>query len=413
MKKRTTVAIYFMFLFGLVNCTGVFRTPAATNTPKLQSHTSPTVPVASTSSPTKPSPTVTPISASTVAASTLSPAQTATTEFAEGLTRNCFNILPALPQPNDYQGKLILNKVYTYYYYSYDFQTAQTTKLPNRGLLNIVVSPDGKKYAYHDENSPYLQIYSSDAHLQRSIPWEKDWFWMDGWLDNNQLVFEIPAHTTNPFGMLNIEYPEPLMLLNLTTNQRQKLLPDYPGIDAANNQTNWWSGTTVYDASLSRVVYPGWIINGVEAGYNLWDVPNKRKIVGLSAGNYDQGPEWWPDGSKFIVNVDNAFYIVTRDGVISKLADLVALDTSSPAFGLSPDGRSVALWIGDSTGNYYTLAVLDTQTGKITDYCIHSEYGRETDPNPPEPPVWAPDGKAFVVSASTSVGQPEGDTILT
>jgi hypothetical protein len=68
--------------------------------------------------------------------------------------------------------------------------------------------------------------------------------------------------------------------------------------------------------------------------------------------------------------------------------------------------------LDNDTGVFYTLVVLDTQTGKMTDYCIQLEYGLASDNNSPKDPVWSADGKAFVVSARTSAGQPEGDTIL-
>jgi hypothetical protein len=410
MQKKTAVAIYLILVFGIASCSGGFSTSVATQTPKAIGQASPTLPAKSTNSPTEPAPAIAPTQMSTAAASTLSPTTTATVESEYGIIKNCVNILPALPQPNNYQGKLILDTI-SYAEYFYDFRTAKTMKLPNLDWLDIAVTPDGKKYAYHDYGTPYLKIYSSDGRLQRSIPWENDWFLMNGWLNSNRLMFEIPKVTPITQGHSNIEYPEPLMLLNLTTNQRQKLLPDYPGIDTANT-LHWWSGTTVYDASLSRVVYPGSIIEGEERGYILWDVPNKKKIIGLNAYDYTREPIWSPDGSKFFVNNGIDFFIVTRDGAISKITHSKGNVFDSPAYSWSPDGRYVALWLDNAAGNFYTLVVLDTQTEKMTDYCIQSEYGRASDNNSPFDPVWSPDGKSFVVSANTNAGQPEGDTVL-
>ncbi|MDR3573001.1 MAG: hypothetical protein P4L50_04030 [Anaerolineaceae bacterium] len=422
MTKKWAISIILFLLFGLVNCTGSFSAPVATDIPKAASQTSSTTPANPTNRPTEPVQLVLPTTMDTAIASTLSPTLTTTAGSANAISRNCLNILPALSQANDYQGRLILNKIPTNDdYYLYDFQTAQTAKLTNHGLLNIVITPDRKRYAYHDGDSPYLEIFSSNGQLQRSIPWEKNWFWMDGWLDNNQIMFEIPKVTTNAMGMWDIQYPEPLMLLNLATNQRQNLPSDYPDIDQGSNSIDWWSGTTVYDNSLSRVVYPGGIGPDIGEGYILWDVPDKKKMAELPALNFSKEPKWSPDGSKFIVNGNGGeFYIVTRDGAISKITNLNPdydptthiYNLDSTAYSWSPDGRNVAFWLNSAKPASSTLAILDTLTGKIIDYCIQPEYGAPSDKYSPQAPVWSPDGNAFVVSASTSVDQPEGDTIL-
>ena len=136
MQKKTASAIYLILVFGLANCSGGFSAPVVARTPKA---------IGQTSIPTEPLQTASPIRMNPTATSTLLPTTTATSD--NGITKNCLTILPALPQPNKYQGKLILNNFLSKDEYLYDIQTAQTTKMPNHGYLDIAVTPDGKKYA--------------------------------------------------------------------------------------------------------------------------------------------------------------------------------------------------------------------------------------------------------------------------
>jgi hypothetical protein len=67
--------------------------------------------------------------------------------------------------------------------------------------------------------------------------------------------------------------------------------------------------------------------------------------------------------------------------------------------GSHADGQYVAFWLNDfKTGNF-TLAILDTQTGVITDTCIQAgsnPFNVITSPFA----AWSPDGKSLVVAAN-------------
>jgi hypothetical protein len=213
--------------------------------------------------------------------------------------------------------------------------------------------------------------------------------------------------STNSNGFLDVEHPEPLLLLDITTMQRQKLLPDYPNIDKLYFRTEWGSGTTSYDASLSRVIYPGGTETDPNAFYILWDIPNKKKLAELATVKFDEPPFWSPDWSRFIVDANTTIYIVTRDGAIDQITND---EFDASAFSWSHDGRYVAFWLKLQTS--YTLTVLDTQTEKMVDYCIQPVPNDESNHYPLITPVWSPDGNAFVVAASPGAGQPERDVIL-
>jgi hypothetical protein len=429
MKKSITAYIYLFLLPCLVQCTGTYNISVPTDIPIKTSQASSTDLFYSTEVPTKPVQPFPTISNNNRATSTFSPNPNANADSINVFTKNCFNVLPTLPLPNEYRGKLLLNKSPMYDDYFYDLQTAQLTKFPDQGQspLNIVVTPDRLKYAYHDQDSSYLKIYYSDGRLQRSVAWENDWRWLDGWLDGSRIIFETPIIPNVSYGISLLEYPEPLLLLNLANNQRQKLLPEYPGIDQASNNTSWWSGTTLYDSSLTRVVYPG-IMEKIERnkterigmGYILWDIPDKKELAEVPALDYIVEPKWSPDWSRFIVNADGDFYIVTRDGVVSQITNfnpnygktngISYFDSQD--YSWSPDGVNVALWLNSSEPNNSTLVVLNTQTRKITDYCIQPRYDSASNYYFPKPPIWSPDGKVLAIEASTGSSHSEDDTVM-
>ena len=407
MKKRISISIFLFLLFGLANCTSTKGTPYPKDTPNGVQQTTSTITATPISSLATAVPTASPMVTDTAAPSTLSPSPTATIMSVKEVARNCLNVLPSLPGQNEYQGKLILSDFSDNLNYLYDLRTTHKTKMAGTGVASIAVAPDRKRYDLYDFNSPYLQIFSSTGSLQRSIPWEKDWLGLGQWLDDDRVIIRIPMFSTNSNGFLGVEHPEPLLLLDTTTMQRQKLLPDYPNIDKLYFRTEWGSGTTAYDASLSRVIYPGVTETDPFAFYILWDIPNKKKLAELPTVKFDEPPFWSPDWSRFIVDANTTIYIVTRDGAIDQITND---EFDASAFSWSHDGRYVAFWLKLPTS--YTLTVLDTQTEKMVDDCIQAVPNDDSNHYPLITPIWSPDRNAFVIAGILSESQPERDVIL-
>ena len=185
-----------------------------------------------------------------------------------------------------------------------------------------------------------------------------------------------------------------------------------------------WRGisTTQYDPTLTLVVYPAIYDpdgTGSKAYYVLYDRVNKRINTQKAVSLFWSTPVWSPDGSKFVINDtdgDGEFYVITRTGLISKVSHLNGVEGGnshndkkfSDLYSWSPDGRYLAFWLetgypdsikGEFTG---TFAILDTDTGDTTDYCLPGgerlgEFnGRHADIFWP---LWSPDGKALVTIA--------------
>ncbi len=338
----------------------------------------------------------------------------------------CPTRLPELSDNISYQGKvtllssLIYNGPKNYYELSsiYDLNVRKFLPVPIEKVLGLKPSPDGKKYAVRDANMQQIKIYSTDGRLLKSLPKGEFPFGIDRWLDNESilLVVEQPIE-----GMSYMKYPRDEIIVNLLTNEMTRLPSTYPDIDKTQAQMVWEGfSTTKYDPGLTRVVYPAGIdtdyLGNQGNGYILWDIVKKKKVVQIATGGLQITPKWSPDGSSFIVNTDyignGEFYLVTRDGEVSQVSNLnyryqgqkVRPHYYSDSYSWSPDGHTLAFWNEEKHDNAIkaTLAILDTNSGNVTDLCLSAGIEEKGENHLPNfyVPVWSPDGKYIVTVAN-------------
>jgi hypothetical protein len=339
---------------------------------------------------------------------------TITPEPKPGVSQNCLNILPSLPEDQTQKGVIILLDTEKSNYLLYNLGTGKKKDIPGSRNYDLVVSPNQKLYAYQDGPSKKLLVFSSNDQLQRSINWENDWGALGGWQNNEQIIL---TKRTDPS---KEEYPRSLMVLNPFSGEKQILQPNYPNIENASFQLDWeGSGTTIYDPIISRVVYPGFI-EGKGMGYILFDIKSRTKLAELQSPNFTKTPKWLSDGSKYIVNARaGEFFVITRDGEINQISHMNPeydprkneFNYESSFYSWSPDGKYLALWLLSYTTNNTTLAILDISNGGVTDFCI--PHGPNPLNMPYSPiPIWSPDSKALVVEANFRKGEVGNDVIL-
>jgi len=305
---------------------------------------------------------------------------------------------------DEYSVSVLLNNV-----------TTGTTQelLPSTNLhpIDIFTSPNREWLAYiayqWEDNKYYrdgLVIVKNDGSLYKNLNDEN--FQLIGWLDDEHLVFRvpvlIPTSDAYPIPSLDMTVVPPLLILNPFTGERQILEPDIPDLEPP-IEIPWWNGWSglVYDPTLRYASYLG------EAGFTLRDLENERTIASAPFDVYSR-PYWSPDGERFAVadSLDHdrsAYEIFTMDlnGDVLQLSNLAAYHTSNYVSGLSwsPGGRYLAFWLSswdedtfyNDVINPAALAVLDTISGKITNYCIQGDT-REF-----PTPLWSPDGSQIVI----------------
>lgn len=341
-----------------------------------------------------------------------------------GITQNCLAIQPNPPENNLFTGSIVFDTFGHEVPDSisfYDLQTRKISGLPGNNNHSVSVAPDSTMWAFKNMAANRVEIHSSTSKLIKSIPMGKYWGSFAGWLDNQNLIIvmeepDLANYTPQPYILAHVKYPRAVQVINPFTGKIQSLASNYPNIDGANTGARWdLFGTTIYDPTLSRVVYPGqWGNKAGERGYILYDIPAKKilaEIPNLFWNNY--APRWSPDGSGFIVMGSDELYLVSSGGNVAKITHMNPLfdpltgkgrNYAGIYYDWSPDGKQVAMWLREDFKNQPALAILNTETSMITNTCILAGF----DPNRPQNlpyPVWSPDGKYLVVSANYQADQ--------
>jgi WD40 repeat protein len=334
------------------------------------------------------------------------------------LTYRCLDLLTTPPPGAGFEGVLALENEYLL-----DLGTNKRTSLGN--VYDITVSPDSKKLAYLRLGSGQLVV--ADVHNKPlltipapAIPLNPDWDHILRWLDNDRLLIEKMRYV--PYKE-SFKLPS-LIVFNPTTREKQEFLPEnYPEIvNFPEPSAVGWatSSRMVPDPTLARMVYPA---KGEEERPTvLWDTQKGQEITRIFGPNYGGTPIWLPDGSQFAVTAPIRFtgtYYgkhfenlpdepsvggeeiigVNRDGQLKRLTYLTnTVVAHLGEMSWSPDGRYIAYWLTIDESQYpgERLAVLDTFTGQVTNYCI-AGYSDPTQGQSGSP-IWSPDGKYLAIT---------------
>jgi Tol biopolymer transport system component len=355
----------------------------------------------------------------------------------------CLNIESNLPPEIVPHGILVLDSQVDRGTYLLNMATREQVQItqPNEDLIDLAVSPDGSWIAYRQvlyndigERSigDNLVIANADNQQSKIIPWEGTWGLITAWLDNQNIVIDIPPDDSEAEAAT-------LLVLDPFIGESQKLAPDFQDIYSFSPVPYWkgW-GETVYDPELSRVVY----LQGGESGspspisYVLWDMQNNQKLANIRiVADLNSIPRWSIDGNRFALapslfteNMQEVWpayevYSVSRDGQVTQLSHLTDYYQWVYISDLSwsPDGRYIAFWLSSwsekpsfSTHSEQYLAVLDTDSGMVTNYCIPGDYDAQlAGIRMVPPPLWSPDGKQLVVqNIYTRMPEPHSRVIL-
>jgi hypothetical protein len=331
---------------------------------------------------------------------------------------NCLDIAPNLSPSMVTEGNLVLREYGNGYKPIYLWNLGTDGRIELTGLENqrpmddMAVSPNGKWLAYsvivkgvQAGNTSNWVVVVDPAGKQVATVRRDDWSEVSRWLDNDRLV--VKQDPRNPI----VPQITNLTILNPFTNEQRDLSPDFQDLYNLNWLPDWLKlSETVYDPTLTRVVYPRLTNDGEDVV--LEDLTNNKilsRIIPVATPH--AVPIWSPDGSRFLIAnatiyagaegpQDFELYSISRDGETTQLTNLNAFysRTFISDYRWSPDGRYIIFslegWLGDSTISSSSWAVLDTQNMEVTNYCIEPYIHLYTGP------FWSPDSRQFVVEVA-------------
>ena len=433
-KMRKHMAFFVCFMIVIVSCAVKAETSPTSMSTTTMGSDHPTSWVSEVTSTAKPLLTSSPIQLTptlTSSTPTLTPSITLSPTPVSNIIENCLEIQQNLPVGHTYTGTVAFENGFGFRngvpikdnISLYNIQTEKIT-FTDTGLFSSA-SPNHTLFAYHNLAEDRLKIFDANGNLLKSTGWGKNWRFVERWLDDQNILLPMAEPGALPE---DLKYPPNVLLLNPFTGQSQVLLADYPDIDSDTTRPIWlWprSSVTMYSPDLKRVVYPGGVYVGspdAARGYVLYGIPEKSKLAQISNSYWLDSPFWSPDGSKFIMLGNHEFYLVSYDGIISQITHLNPDFDLGQGIGLryivdylswSPDNQHVAFWLSMIDTKRYTLAVLDTLSGKVTDNCILAgEDGLPQLGYTTLYPIWSPDGKKLVVPANFSSTKDSNDVIL-
>ena len=213
-----------------------------------------------------------------------------------------------------------------------------------------------------------------------------------GWANGRGLLFS--CFKWNNDGDYLV-HPLDGILYNPFTREQQELPSMFPGIWTM--ESPLWDGyslieLSLYDPTLSYVVYPQTYSKIV-----LWNLKQNQQIIAFDTNvAFGSAPLWSPDGQEFLTHnsiktkQSGAFYdanwqelfSIDKNGKVKQLTNLTLYYSivQITKYSWSPNGRYVAFWMSVEPDTYpglldwqksaFRLAVLDTQTGQVTNFCI-------------------------------------------
>lgn len=305
---------------------------------------------------------------------------------------------------------------------------------PGRLSLIIGVSPDRTKFLYsyeRNDDNPInardnfrLVVANTDGETLADFSERAEDYWWDyySWLNNDVLR------------TVDIEYQDDKLLLgtfNPISNEYILLKTDWEGyynrkgpdwfIDKEAIDTMIYNGANViYDPTLTRVLFPQKLGQIALADVETGKILGTFQPLQLGGGRtplWGRIPRWSDDGENLaiIISEDPArplesdeFYYVSRDGNFQRLTQLTQdhHTVSISEYAWSPNGKLIAFWLNTETkdptieGTQSNLAILDIETGQVTDLCIQgvSALMQKEVLLSRFQPVWSPDGKQIMFS---------------
>ncbi len=349
------------------------------------------------------------------------------------LINHCVEDFDGIPQGISLEGVLVLDPLgSSNETYLWDLRSGNQEGIGFIYIWGLAVSPDQSMLAFNDDDLYALRVIDSAGEPLYVINTPSGD--LAGWLNNESLVLNLPKENTD--GTYTVDA---ISVMPLSSNEHHEFLRDYPNFNDFPNEVSWRGyafSRMVVNPQLTYLLYPA--KESTEANpLIIWDLQANKEAgrihqFGVYVGVFAGRPLWSPDGTSFVtsaqlryavgnpissnpvhalryadeevenayINLDDEFpYVggfelirVTVEGDVERLSYLtteyIALQSE---WTWSPDSTRIAFWltiVDDEAPVNRELAVLNVESGEVTNYCI-SGYAT---------PIWSPDGRQIAIN---------------
>lgn len=329
-----------------------------------------------------------------------------------GIQYDCIDVQDKVPLLPPINGTIVLLNDRSESLLFLDLNSGEEQNLPVGRTRIFSAPPNGMYLAYDswvDTRSRVLKIIDSGGNLSVTIDMPEDWYGFE-WLSNATLLINYPV----------MDYP---FILLSPFDREQKILDAYfrenSYMFADTELIHYWGfyayHKNVYDPNLTRALYPSYD----EINYDgpivvIRDLISSKDLAAFATNvGWGVSPKWSPDGEKIAIglntnpsariNGDNEYEIlvIERDGSILLSTELGSFSeyVFTSYLSWSPDSRYVAFRYTTSKdiNEKLRLAVLDTLTKKVTDYCITSDIQDLSFVRGDPAPIWSPDSDFLLI----------------
>ncbi len=285
-------------------------------------------------------------------------------------------------QVNDMSDALILLSPTAYYptdsAYILSIPSMKRTELPLSiaGYTVFKISRTGDRVAYHTgetRDDARLVVSDRNGNIQKEVGGSA-WIGIIMWLDEENIV--LSKFPDSPEG----HYIP--VIYNLSSDQETKIDLDLPDISYGNTP-GWYAAFNTnisFDPSIKYAIYRK------SSGYSLYDLETDQTVVNIKGSSFSSFPQWRYDGQNAIFDINSAqlgeplnedIYEIKINGEANRLTYLgdIYPEIEVEEYSYSANGARIAFWYHipqfESTNH---LAILDMNTGLVTDTCFSSPW---------------------------------------
>ena len=276
---------------------------------------------------------------------------------------------------------------------------------------HFAVSPSGDYLAYDvwKDGTNQWQINIVDATGNQLRTFDEEDLQSFEWLDRDNLFINSLSN--------KLEH-SPLILLSPFGNNEKIIEPfitEEERIIPSDRELIYGWGfyafhKIIYNSTFTRAIYASSDENGATIVFR--DLLSNKDISALRSHEaWGISPKWSPDGAQIVIGMNinsadgkNEIVVVDQNGALIFTTHLAELYEKSYISSLSwsPDGKKIAFWYtaNENINSALRLAILDTSTQKITDFCTTKDSPYYRWHTNDKSPIWSPDSNYLLLETA-------------